>query len=160
MQIEVNGVQRHRLVEHGLDPASPDNRIIGAALGQAEQAPTRIVSNDAALRIKAAHLGLGAAEHRPIDRAVPRWPAGWTTLDATPGDIDDLYREGRVAADRVAPGPRQENTFAVLRAGSQSALARARGNELVLLPAATSEAWGLRPRSKEPALRPRAPARS
>src|SRR6185312_13075806 len=33
--IEINGIQKHLLVEHGLDPAVPDNRIIGAALGQA-----------------------------------------------------------------------------------------------------------------------------
>ena len=57
LQIEINGVRKHLLIEHGLDPASPDNRIIGAALGQAELAPTTMVSNDAALRIKAAHLG-------------------------------------------------------------------------------------------------------
>src|SRR5262245_45671749 len=32
VQIEINGVQKHLLVEHGLDPLLPDNRIIGAAL--------------------------------------------------------------------------------------------------------------------------------
>ncbi|MFM9082691.1 MAG: PIN domain-containing protein, partial [Actinomycetota bacterium] len=46
----------------------PDNRIIGAALGQSLRAPTRMVSNDAGLRIKAAHLGLEAAEHQPVGR--------------------------------------------------------------------------------------------
>ncbi len=35
VQIEVNGIQNHLLIEHGLDPKVPDNRIIGAALGQA-----------------------------------------------------------------------------------------------------------------------------
>ena len=64
LQIEINGVQKHLLIEHGLDPTLADNRIIGAALGQAERAPTTMVSNDAALRIKAAHLGVEAAEHR------------------------------------------------------------------------------------------------
>jgi len=49
VQIEVNGIQRHLLIEHGLDPEIPDNRIIGAALGQARVAPTRIISNDVAL---------------------------------------------------------------------------------------------------------------
>lgn len=34
VQIEVNGIQHHLLIEHGLDPKVPDNRIIGAALGQ------------------------------------------------------------------------------------------------------------------------------
>jgi PhoH-like ATPase len=38
LQIEINGIQKHLLIEHGLDPASPDNRIIGAALGQARTA--------------------------------------------------------------------------------------------------------------------------
>jgi PhoH-like ATPase len=42
-----------------------------------------------------------------------------------------------------------ENEFAVLRCGSQSALTRRRGDELVLLPHAVPEPWGLRPRSKE-----------
>ncbi|MBI5088811.1 MAG: hypothetical protein HZB15_08140, partial [Actinobacteria bacterium] len=46
LQIEINGVQKHLLIEHGLDPTLPDNRIIGAALGQAQHAPTTMVSND------------------------------------------------------------------------------------------------------------------
>ncbi|MFM7899634.1 MAG: PIN domain-containing protein, partial [Actinomycetota bacterium] len=61
LHIEVNSVDRERLEHHGLDPAVPDNRIIGAAIGQAKIAPTCLVSNDAALRIKAAHLGLTAS---------------------------------------------------------------------------------------------------
>ena len=43
LRVELNGIQRHILTEHGLDPAIPDNRIIGAALGQALHAPTTIV---------------------------------------------------------------------------------------------------------------------
>ncbi len=45
-------------------PVGTDNRIIGAAIGQSDFGPTTMVSNDAALRIKAAHLGVSAAEHR------------------------------------------------------------------------------------------------
>ena len=62
VKIEINGVQKHLLIEHGLDPSLPDNRIIGAALGQQMYGPTCVVSNDAALRIKAAHLGLQAED--------------------------------------------------------------------------------------------------
>ena len=51
LQIEINNVRKHLLVEHGLEPSVPDNRIIGAALGQADFGPTTMVSNDAALRI-------------------------------------------------------------------------------------------------------------
>ena len=64
LQIELNRIQKHLLVEHGLDPDSSDNRIIGAALGQAERGPTTMLSNDAALRIKAAHLGHSAVPGR------------------------------------------------------------------------------------------------
>ena len=38
LQIEINNIRRHLLVEHGLDPSVPDNRIIGAAIGQADAA--------------------------------------------------------------------------------------------------------------------------
>jgi PhoH-like ATPase len=150
VQIEINGVQKHLLLEHGLDPAVPDNRIIGAALGQAAHAPTRVVSNDAALRIKAAHLGLEAEEHRPVGRSSHTRDAGWSTLDTDRATIDRLYDHGTATASAVDDADAvEENEFAVLRCGSQSALARRRGDALVLLPHATPEAWGLRPRSKE-----------
>ncbi len=70
LQIEINGIQKHRLVEHGLDPAVPDNRIIGAALGQAERAP----DHDGLERRRAAHQGgpprRGRRRASPHDRRV------------------------------------------------------------------------------------------
>ncbi|NDF84811.1 MAG: hypothetical protein EB144_07030, partial [Actinobacteria bacterium] len=92
IQIEVNGIQKHLLIEHGLDPKVPDNRIIGAALGQATVSPTCIVSNDAALRIKAAHMGLTALEHRPVNGGRSEKPMGWSTFDAPVEAIDSLYK--------------------------------------------------------------------
>jgi len=150
VRIEVNGIQRHRLIEHGLDEDNSDNRIIGAALGQSAYGPTRIVSNDAALRIKAAHLGLDASEHRPTGRTMATRPPGWLTLEAMHERIDCLYAVGAIAADAV-PGAEQlyENNFAVLRCGSQSALVRRIDDELALLSQSSPEAWGLRARSKE-----------
>ncbi len=149
LQIEINGIQRHRLVEHGLDPAVPDNRIIGAALGQAEISRTIMLSNDAALRIKAAHLGVDAAPHEPTKRRAER-PVGWSVLDTTYETVDCLYAAGAVDASAIeSAGDMSENEFAVLRAGSQSALTRKVGNELALLPHAVPEPWGLRPRNKE-----------
>jgi PhoH-like ATPase len=151
LRIEVNGVQQHLLVEHGLDPTKADNRIIGAALGQATHGTTSIISNDAALRIKAAHLGLEASEHRPTG-VVPseQLPAGWTTMDAPRERIDCLYAAGRLAVDAVAGlDALPENSFAVLRAGSQSALVRRADDDVILLPHTSPEAWGLRARSKE-----------
>jgi PhoH-like ATPase len=150
LRIEVNGIQRHRLIEHGLDPDKPDNRIIGAALGQAQVAPTRIVSNDAALRIKAAHLGVDAAEHRPSQRPDSGRATGWLAIETSHERIDCLYAGGRLVCDAVSGAESvHENGFAVLRFGSQSALVRRRGDEFALLPSSSPEAWGLRARSKE-----------
>ena len=150
VHIEINGIQRHLLNEHGLDSAKPDNRIIGAALGQALHAPTRMVSNDAALRLKAAHLGLTAHEHHLAGRAASTRPLGWMTIECGPDTIDRLYDDQTVDPDEVAPmGALAENSFAILRSGSQSALARCVGGELRLLPGTSPEAWGLRARSKE-----------
>jgi PhoH-like ATPase len=151
VRIELNGVLGHLLAEHGLDPARPDNRIIGAALGQAQDRPTVVISNDAALRIKAGHLGVDAGEHRPVGRSPATRPAGWLTLDADPGDVEGLYATGCLddLTDGPAIGDLPCNTFAVVRSGSRSALARRSDAGLSLLPSPSPEAWGLRARSKE-----------
>lgn len=150
LQIEINGVQKHLLIEHGLDADKPDNRIIGAALGQATKAPTRMVSNDAALRIKAAHLGVSAVAHHPVGRGADSRPVGWMTLPAAHEHIDQLFTDGVLLAELVeGASDLHENGFAILRSGSQSALVRRRLDELVVLSHSTPEAWGLRPRSKE-----------
>jgi PhoH-like ATPase len=149
VQIEINGIQKHRLIEHGLDPAVPDNRIIGAALGQAEISHTVMLSNDAALRIKAAHLGVDAAAHEPNKRRAER-PVGWSVFDTAYETVDCLYAAGAVEVSAIDTAiTMSENEFAVLRAGSQSALTRRVGDDLVLLPHAVPEPWGLRPRNKE-----------
>jgi len=150
LQIEINGIQKHLLIEHGLDPAKSDNRIIGAALGQVERGPTIIVSNDAALRIKAAHLGISADEHRPSRRAAASRPTGWSTIETSHEIVDCLYAAGAVDVDAVPDASALvENEFAVLRSGSQSALTRRSADALELLSHAAPEAWGLRARSKE-----------
>lgn len=150
VRVEINGIQRHLLVEHGLDPAVPDNRIIGAALGQADHAPTRVLSNDAGLRIKAAHLGLEACAHEPTRRSTRGRSQGWSTLDVGPGIVDALYGHSALNADEIDGAEHlADNQFAVVRAGSQSALVRRRGPALTVLSGASPEAWGLRARSKE-----------
>lgn len=150
VRIEVNGIQRHLLIEHGLDPEVPDNRIIGAALGQAQHVLTRMVSNDAALRIKAAHLGLTAEEYHSVGTNASTRPMGWHIFDMSVSLVDELYHSGGVEKDSVEGGSvMYENNFAVLRSGSQSALARCRDNELRLLAPSAPDAWGLRARSKE-----------
>src|SRR6056297_1842574 len=152
LQIEINNIRKHLLVEHGLDPSVPDNRIIGAAIGQSDFGPTTMVSNDAALRIKAAHLGVAAAEHRLTRSDHHRPAAGWITLEAPYEAIDCLYAAGAIARDAVVTDGEiefKENEFAVLHSGSQSALVRVVHDDFVLLPQHNPEAWGLRARSKE-----------
>jgi PhoH-like ATPase len=114
-----------------------------------------MVSNDAALRIKAAHLGVEANEHHPVGRSKVSRPAGWMTLHV-PEDlaghtlVDELYSQGAVASEAVEGAQSlQDNEFLVLRCGTQSALARCSNGELVLLGHGTPEPWGLRARSKE-----------
>ncbi|MDJ0770020.1 MAG: PhoH family protein [Ilumatobacter sp.] len=150
VQIEINGIQKHLLREHGLDVAVPDNRIIGAALGQTTSGPTVMLSNDAALRIKAAHLGVTAAEHQPTKANRSQQPVGWSVVEAPYEVIDCLYAAGAVDAGAIPESATMaENEFAVLRSGSQSALTRRVASELVLLSQAVPEPWGLRPRNKE-----------
>ena len=112
------------------------------------------MSNDAALRIKAAHLGLDAAEHQPTERVRIRAPARLVRRSRPRYEvIDCLYAAGAVdvAAVRSPRSPADAHRERVRRAavGSQSALTRRVGDELVLLPHAVPEAWGLRPRNKE-----------
>lgn len=150
LHIEVNGIQRATLLDNGLNPDIPDNRIIGAALGQSQIAPTQIISNDAGLRIKAAHLGLVAAEHQPVGRSAMSRPMGWFTLDVPSSLVNDLYEHGEVPTNAFAEHTELVvNEFAVVKSGSQSALVRCTGEMVELLPAASPEAWGLRARSKE-----------
>jgi PhoH-like ATPase len=151
LQIEINNIRKHLLIEHGLNPDVPDNRIIGAAIGQSESGPTTMISNDAALRIKAAHLGVSAAEHTLARSRADRTAVGWMTIEASHEAIDCLYAAGGISIDAVLDDPTttSENEFAILRAGSQSALVRTVGDEYVLLPHTAREPWGLRPRNKE-----------
>lgn len=152
LAIVLNGVNHSLLEEHYLDPAKADNRIIGAALTlKLSGEPVEVVSNDAALRIKAAHVGLAAKEYVPLPaygREVDS--PGWRTLDGLDGAVIDLlYEERSLAVDDVEGAAcLADNEFAVMRAGRQSALARCRGERLWLL-RHTPEAFDLKPRNIE-----------
>jgi PhoH-like ATPase len=158
LRIETNGLLLDEVAAKGLDPAKPDNRILAAALGQRCQGRVVVVTNDAALRIKAAQVGLEAIEHqRRRGRLDDRRPQGWTTIDVAPAVIDQFYTSPLgVDLDDLHPNDLAEdvaerlhdNQFCVCRAGSQSALARFSDGRFLPLHR-PFEAWGLRPRSKE-----------
>ena len=152
LAVLLNGVNHVLLDEHYLDSTKADNRIIGTALSQVgDNRTVEIVSNDAALRIKAAHLGLAAKAYVPSpaygrDLDSP----GWRTLPGMDGTIiDRMFAERHLDLADV-PGSEElcENEFAVLRAGQQSALARRKGTALHLL-RHNLEAFDLRPRNIE-----------
>jgi PhoH-like ATPase len=152
LAVVLNGVNHALLDEHYLDPAKPDNRIIGTALGlRGDLHSVEVLSNDAALRIKAAHMGLAAKEYVPVpaygrDLDSP----GWRTIADLDGALIDRLFEDRTVAAVDVPGAEQlcENEFAVLRAGQQSALARRKGAQLCLL-RHNLEAFDLKPRNIE-----------
>ena len=154
VRMQVNGVQEDLLREHGLHADTADNRIVGTGLGLAmaapDDGPVLVVSNDTALRLTAAAVGLAAAEHNPLD-LVPSHarPEGWVSLDAEPDVVDALFDQHSVAVAQV-PGAADvaENTFAVLRSGTSSALARITGGHLHLLET-LPPIWGLKAANKE-----------
>lgn len=149
LRVALNGVDVGRLRAHGLDEEKPDNRIIGVALGLADRAPAvTVVSADAAVRLKAATFGVGAADHE-VGAAHAVRPAGWTEHEVPGAVIDSLYADGGTsepAAEEIAAAL-PTNTFAVLHAGSQSVLVRRRSGAVE--PLVEAEAWGLRARNKE-----------
>lgn len=156
LRIETNGLHLNEIREHGLDPTKNDNRILAASLGQAVHGRTVVVSNDAALRIKAAQLGLEALEHQRLrGRTALERPVGWTTIEVTAASVDLLYSnpagigvDDLDARDVGLVSEELTHRYAVLRSGSQSALVRHRHAELEPM-LRVPEPWGLRPRSKE-----------
>ena len=152
LAIVLNGVNQAVLEEHYLDPRAPDNRIIGTALGlHLAGQPVEVVSNDAALRIKAAHLGVPAKEYVPLPAYKRAFDSpGWTTLTGLDGSlIDRCFAERSIAVGEVdGAGEVRENEFAVLRAGQQSALTRRKGDSLTLL-RQTHDAFDVKPRNIE-----------
>jgi PhoH-like ATPase len=154
LRIETNGLHINEIREHGLDPSKNDNRILAASLGQAAHARTVVVSNDAALRIKAAQLGLEAMEHQRLrGRSLSERPVGWSTIEVDARTVDQVYSHPTGLAiedldDAELLGTALTQRYAVLRAGSQSVLVRHRDGALSAIQR-VPEPWGLRPRSKE-----------
>lgn len=150
VRVEINGLVADRLVEIGLDPASGDNRILAAALGLAEHAGARVkvVSADAAMRIKASQLGLVAEDYHRTRRGQDALGIrGWHRVETDRGLIDGLYAAGSVPVPAAFDGL-VTNEYAVLTAGSSSALARVQRGKLRLVDR-HRQVWGLSPRSKE-----------
>jgi|GEM_PF-4760128 len=139
LAIVVNGVNHMLFEEHYLDPANADNRIIGAALGlQLGGSQVELVSNDAALRIKAAHVGLAAKDYVPVPVPVPvpasgRAPGspGWRMIDGLDGALlDRVFGDrGMEAAEVPGADALGENEFAVCGPASRRRSPGAEGHD-------------------------------
>lgn len=143
VRVELDG-DPGALVAGGLDPSKADNRILAVAVALAATGPVSVLSNDAALRVKAAVLGLDADEHDPLRTGGVERPRGWRELAVGRADIEAVYAGEDPPAVRDALGVQE---FAVLRAGSSSALVRRHPGGVRPVPERT--AWGLRPRNAE-----------
>ena len=150
IRVAINGLVLDRVAALGLNPDKADNRILAAALGLTEHDGHRvkIVSADAALRIKASQLGLAAEDyHRASKGRDALGVRGWHKVDTSRELIDSLYATGSVGIPAAFDGM-VTNEYAVLSAGSSSALARVFGDQLHLVDR-RRQVWGLNPRSKE-----------
>jgi PhoH-like ATPase len=150
LRVTINGLVIDQIVGHGLSPDKADNRILATALGltQAGAAGVKVVSADAALRIKASQLGLAAEDyHRASKGRDALGVRGWHKVETSRELIDALYATGAVPIPAAFDGI-VTNEYVVLSAGSSSALARVFGDRLHLVER-RRQVWGLTARSKE-----------
>lgn len=157
LRVETNGVHFDEIRVLGLDPGKADNRILAACCGlRADGASVTVVTNDTAMRIKAAQLGFEAAEHTRANRSVVETGYGsWPVFEVSSELLTDIHHAGAtglsfaaVQDEEQAVTELDDNTFGVLRSGSSSLLVRSIDKVLRALPQ-HQEAYGLRPRSKE-----------
>ncbi len=120
LRIELNGTDSTRLPDI-FDPTTPDHRILTACM----QIPDAVlVTRDAALRIKAAQLGVPVQDYRADTVSVDESYTGVVEIETDPAVVDRLYTDGKTAVpglDAVV------NQFVVLHAGSQSAVGQVAG---------------------------------
>jgi PhoH-like ATPase len=147
LRIEPNGMKLDSINELGMDARKPDNRILAAALGLAEASPVVVYSADAAVRVKAAHLGLGAENYTKVRDGELFLSA--TTLAAEQTCVDELFDEKTLDLLRVqGAGQLRENGCTIIEGPGRHALAR-RPNDVLKLVETKRHPWGLRPRSAE-----------
>ena len=142
LRIELNGIHSDRLPEI-LDPTTPDHRILSTCLELEATLPgeTVLVTKDAALRIKAAQLGVEVQDYRADTVAVDESYSGVTEIAVDSAVVDRIYVDGKVTLDSeglfanqfvVLHGPGSQSAIAqVADAGSPTTLVRVPGNRRV-----------------------------
>jgi len=97
LRVAINGLVLETIAAHGLNPDKADNRILAAALGLTRDSGAgrvKIVSADAALRIKASQLGLAQVIFEAPRKSQQAWFVNHLGLDVNLGNI---------AAEEVLP---------------------------------------------------------
>jgi len=124
LRIELNGVGSPRLPDV-FDSKTPDHRILSACMEIADDGIDAVlVTKDAALRIKAAQLGVTVQDYRADTVSVDESYSGVVELDTDAGVVDQLFSEGKAEIHGLEA---VVNQFVVLHAGSQSAVGQVAG---------------------------------
>jgi PhoH-like ATPase len=129
-----------------------DSRILACALNLAAErkldgrGDVVLVTKDVPLRVKAAAVGLQADEYHALD-VVPSGWTGMTDLEATPEDVDTLFRDGVLDLDAARDLPC--HTGLRLTGGGSAALGRVTADKRVRIVRGDREAFGLHGRSAE-----------
>jgi PhoH-like ATPase len=157
VRVETNGLHLKQLQEVGLDTSKADNRILAACCGLRDNgAVVRVVTNDTALRIKAAQLGFSAAAHERVNRSVVDHGYGhFPTFEISSSLLVQLFKSPRrdiafenIDLDDLQATQIERNCFAALQSGEGSVLVRVTDKAIRPVPS-TLRAYGLRPRSLE-----------
>lgn len=157
VRVETNGVHLEAIRQFGLDDAKADNRILAACCGLRDNgAVIRLMTNDTALRIKAAQIGFEAHEYvRNGDTVIDPGFGLWPTLEVSEALVRELCHPSSTGVEFADLLPEDEpvatldmNVFAVLRNGEKSVAVRSVDKAVVRLPG-TIRAYGLTPRSVE-----------
>lgn len=137
-----------------LDPNKADNRIIGVALGLAQQHPDKkviLVSKDINMRIKGDSLGVESQDyHRDhiVDNADELY-SGFVEIIMPDADIDAFHDNKEV----LSPIPLHPNQFTLLKSDlnpKKSALAKSFGpDEPLKRVLDQKDVWGIKAKNKE-----------
>ncbi|WP_232331541.1 PhoH family protein [Agromyces laixinhei] len=146
LRVELNHTDQS-VLPSGLRLSDNDSRILACALNLASEGlAVTVVSKDLPLRVKAASIGLDAAEYRH-ELAIDSGWNGMAELDLGSVDMAKLYEQERltVGADLEQP----INTGLVIHSDRGSALGRVVGEREVRLVRGDREVFGLHGRSAE-----------
>jgi PhoH-like ATPase len=133
-----------------------DHKIIDAAVSLSEENPDNLVtlvSKDINLRLKAKAVGLNAADYETGKISdLKQLKSGKSQVGKVPDDIvDELFREGKVTADKLGFLELTNNEYYILQGEKSSILAYYNPVEMILERVEKQKCYGITPRNAEQA---------